>query len=462
MITGTVRKPDLWIPLLSLLSLLGIFGAGPARGTERPALKDLKVLDLKTAVETALAENPSIDAARARVDQAMGREGQANARRWPSLEGSASVMRQDLAEGRVAPMSSFSNPSDLYAAELRAQWVLFDGFSRRHTILAAQFARDGSKAALQDSRRQLVTAVSRAFYTAQLARENISIAGADETFNGGQLEEARTRQKAGAGSLSDALNFEVRVNAARSSVIRARRSYAVSMATLASLLAIPDASFPKGLTLAPLAAESDEEMNLPEGSQQLEVALRHRPDIGQSDKNRARAEAQAQVSKAEHWPSLALQGSLGGEREDDFGFGGDDFGTRVGGTLTYTFSDGGARRARVREAAAAAVEARRNHESLSLSVAAEVRESVAEVKRAQEQLGLQRKNTKLVERNRDLVEKEYHAGQGSLVRLNEAQRDLVNARAQLALALVSLRTAHVSLQAATGEILSVYATDGTP
>ena len=72
---------------------------------------------------------------------------------------------------------------------------------------------------------------------------------------------------------------------------------------------------------------------------------------------------------------------------------------------------------------------------------------------AQKQLWLQRANAVLVEKNRDLVEKEYRAGSTSLVRLNEAQRDLVSAQGQLALARISLRQAWYDLWTATGAIL---------
>jgi outer membrane protein TolC len=79
---------------------------------------------------------------------------------------------------------------------------------------------------------------------------------------------------------------------------------------------------------------------------------------------------------------------------------------------------------------------------------------------ARDQLILQRENARLVRRNRDLVEKEYAAGQTSLVRLNEAQRDLIQARGRLALARVSLRQAWQGLYAATGKILDPFEIDG--
>ena len=70
---------------------------------------------------------------------------------------------------------------------------------------------------------------------------------------------------------------------------------------------------------------------------------------------------------------------------------------------------------------------------------------------------LQRENVDLVQRTRDLVEKEYNAGQGSLVRLNEAQKDLTTAQGNLAQALVALRQAWIELETRTGSILATYA-----
>ena len=51
------------------------------------------------------------------------------------------------------------------------------------------------------------------------------------------------------------------------------------------------------------------------------------------------------------------------------------------------------------------------------------------------------------------MEEEYEAGQASLVRLNEAQRDYVAARSRLARGLVSLKQAWEELRAGTGENL---------
>jgi len=64
---------------------------------------------------------------------------------------------------------------------------------------------------------------------------------------------------------------------------------------------------------------------------------------------------------------------------------------------------------------------------------------------------LQRESVDLVRQNRELSEQEYKAGQGTLTRLNEAQRDLIATRSRLAQALVGFKRADYSLAAVTGK-----------
>ena len=86
-------------------------------------------------------------------------------------------------------------------------------------------------------------------------------------------------------------------------------------------------------------------------------------------------------------------------------------------------------------------------------VQSEVRQAITRLEQARAQLVLQRASVKLVSQTRDLVEEGYKAGQESLARFNEVQRDLVRTQSRLALSLVGLYTNRQSLKTATGESL---------
>ncbi|MBW1806020.1 MAG: TolC family protein, partial [Deltaproteobacteria bacterium] len=186
----------------------------------------------------------------------------------------------------------------------------------------------------------------------------------------------------------------------------------------------------------------------------IEYAMKHRPDILQLDYLVRQADSNIGTTKAGFYPAINLSASIDGDRTEDGRFEQDDYGKSVGVSLSYNLFAGGYNRAKVREATAKKAEAERNLENVRISVEADVMSSIVELRSAQEQLALQRSNATLVQRNRDLVEKEYAAGQTSLVRLNEAQRNLITAQSRLALALVSMRQAWQNLEASTGKNLT--------
>jgi outer membrane protein TolC len=90
-------------------------------------------------------------------------------------------------------------------------------------------------------------------------------------------------------------------------------------------------------------------------------------------------------------------------------------------------------------------------------VASEVRQDIALLAAAREQVRLQRESVGLVEQNRELAQSEYEAGSASLVRLNEAQRDLTTTYGRLAQALVGYHLARQRLLSATGHNLEPFA-----
>jgi len=434
-------------------------------------------LDLDGLQRMALADSPSLQAVAARVDQAQARVTQSASTFYPRLDLSASGSRTWLAEDTSGSFGQLQFLADLfaqfqgdlgdieiepttsfetYSAGITANWLLFDGFGRtfRHAV-ALSGAREAEMAYLE-SKRLLLDAVASAYHSAQLAREQIQIAEADEAFNLRLLEEAKARRRVGTGSLSDELNFEVRLNVARTTLIDAREYLATVLIGLAALVGVPEAEFGEGITLAPLAQVSPEDMIVPEVAPLIEYAYEHRPDLAQSRLAVKRAEAALNATRSAFLPSLSAMASHEGRSNDDE-LHEEEFSTTVALSLSYNLFAGGGDRAQFVEADAALKEAKRTLAASEIEVASDTRQAVERLRAAQDDLQLQRKNAANVQRNRDLVEKEYVAGQGSLVRLNEAQRDLTQTHARLALARVSLCQAWHNLRTATGETLETLA-----
>ncbi len=454
--------------LVVIVVCSGLAAAQEQSAADSP-LASIKVLDLATAAKIALSENPSLAAARARVQQASQVVRQARSSYWPRLDAGAGYSRVDLSDNAFQSQqaltqamqamgipATLNDPEDYYTADLTASWLVFDGFARKFNLAAARYGEKSTTEARNDTQRLLLSAVTFAFLEAQLALENISITKADEAFNQRQYTEANLRYEVGTGALSDVLNFQVRVNNARTERILDERDYKSARIRLAALLGLPQGRLPNHIELAPLIPTTSEELGAPQAAELLEKAFALRPDLQQSEWMVHQAEAGVKTAQAGYYPSINLSATWDGERTEDAGFESEDFGNTVALGLTWNIFAGGLTRAKTAEAKAKLYAVEKERQDAKVKVASEVQKVVTRIDTAQEQLALQESNTKLVQQQRGLVEKEYKAGVGSLGRLNEAQRDLTVAQGRLAFARVALREAWYDLQTATGQIVATF------
>ena len=172
----------------------------------------------------------------------------------------------------------------------------------------------------------------------------------------------------------------------------------------------------------------------------METFLAKRPDLLQAAYAVKAADAQINMATAGYYPTVSLTGSYGvssGETFSDMADT-DKMGGAVGVTVNFELFSGGSTRSSVREAESAKKELKNELESSKLTAMSDIRSALEDINTTRQQLILQKENTDLVERMRNLVEKEYAAGQASLVRLNEVQNNLVSALGDLAIARVSL------------------------
>ena len=449
---------------MRICTRIGLIGAVLAIGLSASASGE--VLDLDRVQRMALADNPSLMAAKARIEQAQARIRQAWSTYLPRIDTNYSASKTWLADDVSGSFSQLPIPPDLltdfdiemedtrktYRGGISASWMLFDGFGRRFSNAVARFGAQESEMSYREAQRLMLDAVALSYHTAQLAREQIEIAEADEGFNLRLLDEAKARRRVGAGSLSDELNFEIRTNAARTTLIQARRAFEIGMIGLATLVGLPDAGFADDVSLERPDQESPEDLDLPDADELIDYARTHRPDIKQNDYAVERAQASVWLNRSVFLPSVSATASRDATSQDSR-LHKDEFSTTVGLSVSYNLFAGGYDRAAIAEAKAAVKETKRTLAAAEIRVASDTRQSVEKLRAAQDELRLQRRNADFVQRNRDLVEKGYAAGQESLVRLNEAQRDLVQARARLAVARVSLRQAWHDLWTATAKTL---------
>ncbi|MCC5850069.1 MAG: TolC family protein [Verrucomicrobia bacterium] len=415
--------------------LMILFSAGIVRG-----------LTLEEALEAALRDNPSEAIALARLQQAEARYQQSRAAYRPriSLEAGGTHIRYSDTEAAMIP--GMPESTEQFNAGVQARWLLYDGGERRGRLGTAEAGEEAARVSQKRAREQLVAAVARSFYAAQNARESVRIAEADEAFNQRQLDEINRRRDAGQAALADSLNFEIRQQQAESARIGAQSELSSVLASLGALMGQEDS--------APPPAEEDEhefafELTPEEAWALAEDEL---PSLALSRAARKAAEESLRAVRGQRRPDIALFGGVEARREDDPNFGDGDLGQTAGVVLSYDLWDGDARRQRRRQAEAELREAEEEVREAELNARANLREAFVRLEAAREQVRISERTLELTRRNRDLVEAAHRAGTESLLRLNEAQRDYLNAESRAAQTRLQLRNAEINLGLATGTL----------
>jgi outer membrane protein TolC len=408
-------------------------------------------LTLAAAQKFALAANPGIQVAAARVGAASAVYRQARSAFFPSLTftGEATHVHD------IPQFQAFlaAEPYESYTIALNLNWLIFDGFSREFAVLAAEADERASQAARADVERLLLQAVAAAFNQSLFARENVRISKEDAAFNQELARETEIRFKAGTASRSELLNFRIRSAEAEQRLLHYQEAQATARLALAELMGVPQAKLGNDTKLA-FTEGHILDKSVPELASELAYALQNRPDIEQLRETVAGRQAEVRGARGDFLPELALQASYGEARWNDIKFNDSvDASSFLGVTLSWDLFAGGRTVAGVQLAESNLLAARMELSGAELQIAAEVRERHQQLRSVLAQLKLQQQIHAMTAETKELVVKEYRAGKASLTRLNEAQTDLVRAAANLALARVRVVETRENLDAATGRII---------
>ncbi len=407
-----------------------------------------KVLSLQMAKCLAVQNNPSQSEAAERVQQAAQRVHQATSAYYPTVDAAMSWTRTNQAENLAV-----SNPDDAYQANLSLTWILFDGFKRDYSLDSAREDKQQFMKAEENSRRLLLGNVSLGYYNAQYYQEALGISAANQAFQLQQLVHAEARNKAGAGSISEVLNFRIQVNSAQSDRIRAEQNYRVALIGLTNLLGARETDFLDKVSLTPLARDEEMEAALPDLNDLITKALKLRPDLKQYTHSLSKIEASLGLARASLYPTISVTGAVTGNRYDDTGFESDDFGSSFGLNISMNLFSGGRTGREIAELQSKHHEIQFQYQNAQLTVKADLAKALAELKSNQQLAALQQGTQDLVKQNRNQVQAEYLAGRASYTELNEAQNELVKAQAGLIQAMVSLKKAWEALHTTTAENL---------
>ncbi|WP_288988184.1 efflux transporter outer membrane subunit [uncultured Sphingopyxis sp.] len=463
LLAGCMSGPDyVGPPGVASVSGESFLRAGPEIDPQAPHVADWWTLlgdPVLNELETrALARNPGVAAARARIEQARASARQERASRLPAVAAQATVVEAkvpglDIGSGPPAgspgpsPDNEERDSLGVYNVGLNANWEIdfAGGQARRVEAVNAQAA--ASVANAEDAKVQLAAEVARVYVSLRYAQSRLELALSERELQQQTLELTYQRYTQGALPLFPVGNANAELELLKAQIAEARADIAVFKDTLAVLT-----------DEAPGALDGllDEQGDIPLPPERVSVGnpaalIARRPDVRAAERMLAAANARIGVAEAARFPKLSFMGilGLGGSQPDDILDPG-NLSTIALPRLQWNLLDFGRTAASIDQAVSARDEAEERYREIVLGALRDAEQALA-------RFGQQRANVAALAQIRrqadtaaELNEQRHAAGVISLGDLNNSIRQRQQARANLDRAIAAMTNSWIAIQKSLG------------
>lgn len=420
---------------------------------------------LNSLIDRAIAGNLTLQQAVLRIAGAREQLSQARGGLFPSLNGNASVRRQQLgAKGLLessgaynevdqeAPelrssLDSLTQPINLYQGSFDAAWELdLWGKVRRQTE-AANAQQQASIESRNDALVSLEAEVARAYLQLRGAQSVTRTLQTQIDVAQQTLELTQSQQRNGLAPQLDVENARAQLSSLRAQLPQYQAQARQAMNGLAVLMGKPPGALDSELTgeKALPALPSAVPVGIPS------TLARRRPDIRQAEANLHAATAEIGVSVAQLFPSLSLTGQLG-VRNTDVSYL-DNWSSHFysyGPALSIPVFQGGRLVASVKLARAEQASSALNYRQTVLTALQDVENALVSYRTDQERVIQLDETVNALQSSFNLASDSYKKGLSTFLEVLDAQRQLAQAKQQAEQARVQSSLDLVALYKALG------------
>jgi outer membrane protein TolC len=417
-------------------------------------------LTLERAVQVAVANNASLRAARAGVDDALARSTEARSGFFPRVSLTESWQRGDqpvfvfssLLSSRQFAASNFAidalnhpDPTGFFRTGVGVEQLLFDGGRQRAAARMATLRQAIAESSTDEVAAALAVRTTQAFgrvVTSDAARRaaeaGVAAAREDRT-------RAERRRDAGLATEADVLALVVHVADLQQRAIQADGEASVARAELNRLLGVPiDAAIQ---VVVPTIASLDDAGSSANVAALLVEAEAARPELKRAAASEQIASSARQQARSALIPQVSAQAAVD--------FAGTRFTDRasswlLGGELRWTFSTGGAELAAMKAAAASIVRTRAETDDARASVHVDVITALRRVEAARARYALGRATVDQARESQRIIRDRFDAGITPVNDVLRASTAMLEAEANNIAALVDTIVARAMLQRALG------------
>ena len=465
------------LPLLSLALLLGACTVGPnyagppqtlsatpgksgfvrggrTAGPAAPGVADwwtqLNDATLNDLEGRALAANPNIAVAQARLRQARASLRLERANQAPSANASATYLHArvpglDLGNTQTAGDTGAS-AVDVYNLGFDASWEvdLFGG--RRRSVEATRAQAQAAEANVADAQVSLTAEVAQAYVNLRDRQRRIDLARRSARMQQQMLTLTRQRFDRGAASALDVERLSGQVEATNGQIVPLQAELEAYLNALATLIGAEPGTLDKMLATA---------TPVPLPPAQVAVGdpaglLQRRPDIRAAERQLAQRTAQVGVADAARFPRLNILGliGLGGTQLSDISP--DKLLGVAAPMLQWNFLDFGRNRARIDQAEGQRDEAEAQYRGAVLSALRDAEDALSRFGHRRETVASLMRSKASADRAAALMQQRFRAGTATLIDTLDAERSRVAADQNLSSGVAGLTGDYVALQKALG------------
>lgn len=380
-----------------------------------------ETLTLGEAAVQALQRHPDLQAAEGQVRAQEFSVMSSRAPYYPTVNGGVSFNRNDASGQGGLQNVIRTGVQDTYAISLSARQQLLDFGRTHHKVKAAEGQLLASIAEREDAAQTLLLTVVESYFSALREAQSVEISQADLANAERQLEQARGFLEAGTRAKIEVTRAQADVANARVRLIQAENAKKKALVALAAAMGRPN-TVQEDLLFTSLPSPG---WDIGEATSQ---ALKLRPDLLAQEARLGAAESTLDAAKAEYRPVIASSASY---IWNDSTFPPAQTRWSVGLNLEVPIFNEPLLGSQVGQAKANVDVASARRDSIELTVRREVSEAVLNLEEAQQRFTATDAGLQSAEENFRLASERYRVGVGNSIEVSEAQRLLVQARAQL-------------------------------
>ncbi|CAM3631787.1 RND transporter [Bordetella sputigena] len=414
---------------------------------------------LNTLVDQALAHNPDVHAAQARLRASRAQLQQATANGMPTVGAVGAAVRTRAPDTSALTQGSQGNgdgsnngssgrgPVQFYTAGFDASWELDLFGGTRRAVEAASAEADAVRADLADTQVSLAAEVAQAYISLRDQQQRLALARRSAELQQRMLDLTEQRRARGTAADVDVQRLSTQVSTTRATLVPLEAQIDESLDRLAVLTGREPGALDQELSAsAPLPALPD---RVAVGNPA--AMLRQRPDIRGAERRLASANAQIGEHVADLFPKVTLFGDISFSastlghlaRKENFSWVGVPY-------LQWNILDFGRTQGAIHAAEASRDEAEARYAHTVLAALQDANTALSRYGHQREHLVRLRQVQDYAQRSADLTRQRYSAGVATLIDLLDTQRSEFAAQQDVVAGQAELLQDFVSLQKSLG------------